>query len=170
MLERADGHDPVDRLIETFPALEQHPPAAGAVHLVERALHVSGLVFRQGEANDVDVVLLDRPAHGGAPPAADAEQRHAGLQTQLSQRKVDLGDLRLFQGHIVALEVCAAVRLGGVEEQSVEVVRQVVVMLDVLEVRSQLLSHALSPFQSRATALPGRFLRNTARGTNGEPV
>ncbi len=82
---------------------------------------MGGLVLRQGQADDVDVVLFDGPAHGGAPAAADVEQRHPGLQAQLAQRQVDLGDLGLFQGHVVALEVGAAVGLGRVQEQPEEV-------------------------------------------------
>ena len=60
-----------------------------------------------------------------------------GLQPELAQRQVDLGDLRLFQRHVVALEVGAAVGLGRIEEQPEEVVGQVVVRLYVLEMRFQ---------------------------------
>ena len=73
--------------------------------------------LRQGQADDVDVVLLDRPHHRRAPAAADVEQRHPGLQAQLAQRQVDLGELRLFQRHVVALEVRAAVGPRRVQEQ-----------------------------------------------------
>ncbi|CAM4476960.1 hypothetical protein MYBA111488_24875 [Mycobacterium basiliense] len=79
MLECADRHDSVDGFIELLPALQQHAPAARRVQLVERVLHVHGLVFRQGQANDVDVIFFDRAPHGGAPAAADVEQRHPGL-------------------------------------------------------------------------------------------
>ena len=34
VLERADRHDPVDRLVELLPALQQHPLAARAVGLL----------------------------------------------------------------------------------------------------------------------------------------
>ena len=80
---------------------------------------------------------LDRAHHRRAPAAADVEQRHARLEAQLAQRQVDLGELRFFQRHVVALEVGAAVGLRRVEEQPEEVVGQVVVRLDVLEVRFQ---------------------------------
>ncbi|OOK69513.1 hypothetical protein BZL29_6513 [Mycobacterium kansasii] len=39
-------------------------------------------------------------AHGGAPAAADVEQRHARLEVQLVQGKFAFGVLRLFQRHI----------------------------------------------------------------------
>ena len=103
----------------------------------EQLLDVAGLVTAQRQTDDVDVVALDRAHHRGAPAAADVEQRHAGLQAQLAQRQVDLGDLRLFQGHVVALEVGAAVGLRRIEEEPEEVVGQVVVRLHVLEVRLQ---------------------------------
>ena len=122
VFERADGHNPVDGLLELFPALQQHPPAARGIHPVEHALHVRGLVLGQGQADDVDVILLDRAAHGRSPAAADVEQRHAGLQTQLAQCQIELGDLGLFQRHVVTLEVGATVRLGGIEEQPEEIV------------------------------------------------
>ena len=102
-------------------------------------LDVSLLVAAQRQADDVDVVALHGTAHRGAPAATDVEQRHAGLETELAQGQVDLGDLRLFQRHVVALEVGAAVRLSRIEEEPVEVVGQVVVRLHFLEVRLQAL-------------------------------
>ncbi len=60
-----------------------------------------------------------------------------GSQSQLAQRQVDLGDLRLFQSHVVALEVGAAVGLRRVEKQPKEVVGQVVVSLHVVEMRRE---------------------------------
>ncbi len=98
---------------------------------------MSLLIAAQGQPDDVDVVLLDRPAHRGAPAAADVEQRHPGLQAQLAQRQVDLGELRLVQCQIIALEVGAAVRLRRVEEEPVEVVGEVVMRLHVFKVRLQ---------------------------------
>ena len=127
VLERADRHDPVDRLVELLPALQQYPLGAGAVRLGEPLLDVGLLVLAQRQPDDVDVVFLDRPHHGRAPAATDVEQRHAGLEVKLAQRQIDLGDLRLFQRDVVGLEVGAAVGLGRVEEQPVEVVGQVVV-------------------------------------------
>ena len=141
VFERTDGHDAVDGLGELFPTLQQHPPAAWTVHLVERLFHVGGLVLRQRQADDVDVVLFDRPPHGGTPAAADIEQRHPGLQAQLAQRQIDLGDLSLLQRHVLAPEVGATVCLGGVQKQPEKIVGQVVVRLHIDEVRRQLFSH-----------------------------
>ena len=57
----------------------------------------SMLVLGQRQTDDIDVVLLHRPSRGRAPAAPDIQQRHAGLQAQLAQRKVDLGNLGLCQ-------------------------------------------------------------------------
>ena len=103
----------------------------------EHGLDVRLLVLAQSQADDVDVVLLDRPHHRRTPAAADVEQRHAGLEAELAKGEVDLGELRLLERHVVALEVRAAVGLRRVEEQPEEVVGQVVMRLDVLEVRLQ---------------------------------
>ena len=96
------------------------------------------MVLGQGQADDVDVEPLDGALHGGAPPAADVEQGHARLEVQFVQVEVDLGVLGLFQGHVVALEVGAAVDPGRVLEQAEEVVGDVVMRLDVLRTRPRL--------------------------------
>ncbi|OBK83052.1 hypothetical protein A5648_13410 [Mycolicibacter sinensis] len=67
----------IERFVEPFPAFQEHPSAPGAVHRIEPPLNVGGLVLRQGQADHIDVEPFDRPAHGGAPAAADVEQRHA---------------------------------------------------------------------------------------------
>ena len=100
------------------------------------------LVLAQRQTDDVDVVPLEGAVQGGTPAAADVEQCHAWLEAQLAERQVDLGDLRLLERHVVALEVRAAVRLGRVEEEPEEVVGQVVVRLNVLEVGLQALGVA----------------------------
>src|ERR1700712_2563094 len=93
------------------------------------------LVLAQREADDVDVVVLQRALERRAPAATDVEQGHARLEAQLAKRQVDLGDLCFLQCHVVSLEVRTAVRLCRVEEQAEEVVRQIVVSLNVFEVR-----------------------------------
>ena len=60
-----------------------------------------------------------------------------GLQIQLAERQIDLGDLRLLQRHVLTLEVRAAVGLRRIQEKPEELVGQVVVRLHVLEVRLQ---------------------------------
>ena len=135
VLERADRNDAVNRLVELLPPLQQHSLRAWAVQRGEALLDVGLLVATQRKADGVDVVAFDGAAQSGAPAAADIEQRHPWLQAELSQRQVDLGQLGLFQGHVVALEIRAAVGLRRIEEEPEEIVGQVVMRLDVIEVR-----------------------------------
>jgi hypothetical protein len=93
------------------------------------------LVAAQRDTDDVDVVALNRALQSAAPAAADVEQRHPGLEVQLAQRQIELGVLRLFQRHVVALEVGAAVGPGLVLKQAEEVVGEVVMGLDVFRPR-----------------------------------
>ena len=110
----------------------------GAVDLIENLLAQGVLVLAQGQPDDVHVVLLDSALHHGGPAAADVEQCHSGLEVQLAQREVDLGDLRLFERHVIALVVRAAVGTRRVLEQTEEFVGGVVMRLDVLVGRPQI--------------------------------
>jgi hypothetical protein len=58
-------------------------------------------------------VRFDRPLHTAAPAAADVERRHTRLEVQLAQGQIELGDLSLIEGHVVAVEVCAGVAESG---------------------------------------------------------
>ena len=127
MFERADGDDAVDAFVKLLPALQQHSLGARAVHRREALLDVGLLVATQGQSDGVDVVAFDGAAQSGAPAATDVEQRHPGLQIELAEGEVDLGDLGLFKGHVLALEVRAAVGLTRIQEEPVEVVGQIVV-------------------------------------------
>ncbi len=135
-----DRDDPVDLLVELLPTLQQNPLGPRALRIVEEVLDVQRLILAQGQADDIHVILFFERAHHrrAPPPATDVEQRHARLESQLSQRQIDLRDLRLFQRQIVALEVGTAVGLSPVQEQSVEVVGQVVMVLHIVEVRLHL--------------------------------
>ena len=135
VFERADGDDAVDAFVKLLPALQQHSLGARAVHRGEARFDVGLLVAAQCQADGVDVVAFDGSAQSGAPAAADVEKRHTGLQIELAEGEVDLGHLGLFQRHVLALEIRAAVGLTRIQEEAVEVVGQVVVRLHVLEVR-----------------------------------
>ena len=137
VFEGPDRDDPVDRLVELLPAVEQHPFGAWTRRLIKEPLHVCLLVAAQSQTDDVDVVAFDSADHGGAPATPDVEQRHAWLQTQLAQRQIDLGDLRVLERHVLAIEVGAAVGLRRIEKQPKELIGQVVVRLYVLEVGLQ---------------------------------
>jgi hypothetical protein len=83
--------------------------------------------------------LFQRAVQGRTPSAADVQQSHTGLQAQLAEGQVDLGDLGFLERHVIALEVRATVGLGRIEKQLEELVGQVVMRLHVLEVRPQVL-------------------------------
>ena len=137
VLEGLDRDDPIDRLVELLPALQPHVELAVAVGLRQQLVAVGLLVLRQRQADDVDVVALHRPLQRQAPAAADLQQRHARLEVELVEVQVDIGDLRLRQRDIGPGEVRAAVLARRVLEHAEEVVRQVVVGLDVREMRRQ---------------------------------
>ena len=100
-----------------------------------------------------------------------------GLQAELAERQIDLGDLCLFQRHVVALEVGAAVGLRRIEEEPEEVVGQVVMRLDVLEVRLQVWvcpsvsSGKVQPFGAAIVVFqsdgPARWFRPTLGWSRG---
>ena len=60
-----------------------------------------------------------------------------GFEAELAERQIDLRDLGFLEGHVIALEVRAAVGLRRVEEEPEKVVAQVVMCLDVVEMRLQ---------------------------------
>ena len=90
------------------------------------------LGFGQRYAVADDAVMLGRVDQHGAPAAADVEQRLAGLQAQLAADMVELVELRLVDPVREILEVAAAVDHALVEEEPVEVVRNIVVVGDRL--------------------------------------
>jgi hypothetical protein len=121
------------------------------------------LVAAQRDPNDVDVEPLNGPAQGAAPPAAYVEQRHAGLQIQLAKREVELGELRLLERHVFALEVRARVAHGRTQEQREEIVGDVVDRLRLLVERLQAghaFRHAVdNSFSSSTVVHAGGFVR-----------
>ncbi|MEZ0052043.1 hypothetical protein ABIA30_003055 [Mycobacterium sp. MAA66] len=141
VLEGADGHDPVDCFVVLFPARQQHPPGAGGIHFAEQLRHVRRLILGQRQSDDLDVIGLDRAFHRCAPTTSDIEQLHARREAQLAERQVDLCQLRFLQRHVVVFEICTAVGLTRVEEQPEEVVRQVVVRLDICEMGFEMVGH-----------------------------
>ncbi len=119
VLERADRDDPVDRLVELLPALQQYALGARAVRCGEHASATWAFWFWLSvRPMTLTSYFSSARVHRRAPAAADVEQRHAGLQAELAQRQVDLGDLGLFERHVVALEVRTAVGLRADPERA----------------------------------------------------
>src|SRR5258705_33418 len=139
VLERLYRHDPVDRAVELLPPLQPYVIGAVAAELGQQLVAVGLLVLGERQPDDVDVVLLHRALQGQTPAAADLEQRHARLEIEPVEVLVDVGDLRLRQRDVRAGEVRAAVLARRVLKHTEEVVRQVVMGLDVLKVRAHVL-------------------------------
>ena len=96
------------------------------------------LIVAERQADDVDVVAARAPRTMVAPqPHPMSSNVMPGCSPSLPRDEVDLGDLRLFERHVVALEVGAAIGPRRVEEEREELVGQVIVRLYVLEMRFQ---------------------------------
>ena len=103
LLERVEGletDDPVDLPVELFPALQT---GLGPPRRRDR-----------GQPGFAALVVISAER--------DAEQRHSRLEIQLVQPQIQLGELRLLEGHVVVLEVRTGVDHVGVQEQREEVV------------------------------------------------
>ncbi len=110
--------------------LDRHPVLeAEALDLL---LGEGELLLRQRDAVRGDAVVLRRVADEAAPAAADVEEALAGLQAQLAADHFELVALRLGDVVVPVGVVGAGVDHLGVEEERVELVRQVVVELDVV--------------------------------------
>jgi hypothetical protein len=92
--------------------------------------------LRPGERHPVrrNAVVLRRPDREPAPAAADVEECLAGLQPELAADEIDLVLLRLLELAVRIAIVGAGVEHERVQEQGVEVVRDIVVMRDGLSV------------------------------------
>ena len=79
-------------------------------------------------AGAADPLQVEREA---APAAADVEHAAVRLDEKLGRDQPLLGELRLLERAVRALEVGAAVLLVGIEEQLVQPMVEIVVMGDV---------------------------------------
>src|SRR5262249_31293175 len=99
VLEGTDADDPVRSAVEFLPALQRDLDARDRAP-IDLGTDVLILVAAQGKSDDLDAIALDRAEHCCAPATSDIEQGHPGLQIQLAEREVDLGQLGLFEGHV----------------------------------------------------------------------
>jgi hypothetical protein len=96
----------------------------------DRGLPPGGLLGGQRDPEGLDAVLARGVHHHAAPAAADVEQPHALLESQLAGDQVELVHLRLFQGGVLTRVAGAGVGHRGPEHPLVEPVGHVVVMRD----------------------------------------
>ncbi len=131
MLEHADRDDAVEALVE-FAIVLQVEMDAVLQTLRMGAVGGDAVLFgRQRDALHVDVEGLRQIEAEPAPAGADVEHRLAGLQPELGGDVALLGGLRLVERHVGLLEIGAGILHVLVEEEPVEVARQVVVALHV---------------------------------------
>ena len=132
VLVHADGGDLVElpRHHRIVLQLDRHPVLeAEALDLLPGE---GELLLRQRDAVRGDAVVLRRVADEPAPAAADVEEALARLQAQLAADHLQLVALRLRDVVVPVGVVGAGVDHLRIEEERVEVVRQVVVELDVV--------------------------------------
>ncbi len=97
---------------------------------LDRGLRPGGLLGGQRDPEGLDAVLPRGVHHHAAPAAADVEQPHALMEPELAGDQVELVDLRLFQGGVLARVAGAGVGHRRPEHPLVEPVGHVVVMGD----------------------------------------
>ena len=89
------------------------------------------LLLAEGDAGDVGAADPREVERHAAPAAADVEDARAGADQQLGGDQPLLGELRLVERHVGALEVGAGILHVAVEEEPVEPLVEVVVVRDV---------------------------------------
>ena len=130
MLEHADRRDLVEAAVELGIGFHLDGDAVFQTLGADAFARERGLRFRQRDAVADDAVVLGRMDKHRAPAAADVEQPLARLQPELAADMVELVGLRLVDAVGEIGEIAAAVDHAFVEEEPVEVIRDVVVMLD----------------------------------------
>ena len=172
MLEHADRGDLVEAPVELLERLQfdRHAvlqplggdPLAGEV--------VLGLA--QGHAVAGDAIVLGRMNQQGAPAAADVEKALALLEAQLAADHVQLVVLRLVDVVVPAIEIGAGIQHPLVEEEAVEIVRDVVVELDRSLGRAAGAGAraALGRRPRRLPAAPRQRIEGGQGGGDGQPV
>ena len=132
MLEHAHGDDAVERAAHVAIVGQLEADLVGNARRRGPLARDRQLLLREGDAQHLRPGRLMQIQRHAAPAAADVEAAHAGSDRELG------GDVRLFVG-LCPVEVLgagigpisAAVLPVGVEEQRVELRRQVVVMRHV---------------------------------------
>ena len=131
MLEHADRHDAVETLgnVAVVLDLEMHMVVEA---LGLRALGRDRMLFgRERHAEHLGLEGLGEVEPEPAPARADVEHALARLHLQLGGDMALLGGLRLLERHVGPFEIGAGILHVVVEEELVELAREIVVALDV---------------------------------------
>ena len=117
VLEGPDADDAIGPVVTLLPTLASDlNPRCAFGQMLQFFGAVGGLLLAGRDGHHVDAERLGRPQRALAVAAADLQQVHPPLEVAFAQRKVDLGNLRLLERHVVALEVSATVDHRAVEE------------------------------------------------------
>ena len=110
--------------------LQAHLHAVGEAALGDAFRDEITLLGREGHADRAHAVVLGGVQDQRAPPAPDVEQAHARPQVELAADEIQLGALGVHERLAGVGEVRRGVGHRVVEQQFVEVVRQVVMVGD----------------------------------------
>jgi len=128
---QSDGADRVEARFRDVPVVQvPHLGEPGQPLPLDRGLRPGGLLGGQRDPEGLDAVLPGGVHHHAAPAAAHVEQPHARPKPELAGDQVELVDLRLFQGGVLARVAGAGVGHRRPEHPLVEPVGHVVVMGD----------------------------------------
>src|SRR5438309_3974952 len=165
VLDDSDGGDlvvprPLRDIAEI--AVLDHATPLEALALDAR-LRPFGLGARESDSVRLDTVVLGRPDGEPSPSAADVEHGLTGLETELAADEIDLVLLRLLELTVGLAVVRAGVEHEGIEEERVELVRDIVVVRDRLRV--PLLARASHHAASRMPKMLSNTMRRRAAAT-----
>jgi hypothetical protein len=178
-----DRADRVEARLEHVAVVQvAHLGEPGQPFPLDGGLGPGGLLGGQRDAERLDAVLPCGVHHHAAPAAADVEQPHPLLESELAGDQVELVDLRLFQGGVRARVTGAGVGHRRPEHPLVEAVGHVVVVRDRAgvtalgvqpaagppAVRADLLGWRRHPVQQQLRAAEGAQQAQLLRGTHAD--
>ena len=130
--DHLDRHDLVVGPLQVAVVLETQVDPVGETRRLDPLLRDRVLLFRDRRRRHLAAVLARRMDRERAPTGADLEEVIARLQFELPAETIDLRDLRVVEGRLFTFEDPRAVGHRLVEEETEEVVREIVVGGDVL--------------------------------------
>ena len=132
VLEHANAGDPVVGLhfVQIAVVAQQDLTAILQAAALDLLAGVLELLARQGDASGARAIVLRCAPDQRAPAAANIQKALTRRQPQLAQNVIEFLRLRDFQCIVRVSKIGTGVHHLGVQEQGVEVVRNIVVVLD----------------------------------------